>query len=173
MKKMNFYSFTLMCLGMIFFVGCTQDPGSNPNAFRLEDGPNGIAGGARYGYLGADQVKEIPNQNTNTLQNGTVFLDPSNTGGSSNDNKVVPKYPANDGNDTNTNKIVSNEPAKDKPDPENSKQPSGNKPYANPVPGKVGHVYSPFANGREVDVTGFPPGTEVRCPYTKMIFRVP
>ena len=58
-------------------------------------------------------------------------------------------------------------------DPEISKQPSGNKPYANPVPGKVGHVYSPFANGREVDVTGFPPGTEVRCPYTKMIFRVP
>ena len=162
-----------MCLGMIFFIGCTQDPGSNPNAFRLEDGPNGIAGGSRYGYLGADQVKEIPNQNTNTLQNGTVFLDPSNTGGSSNDSKVEPKYSVNGSNDENTTKIVSNEPAKDKSDPEISKQPSGNKPYANPVPGKVGHVYSPFANGREVDVTGFPPGTEVRCPYTKMIFRVP
>ena len=132
-----------------------------------------ILGEKDISMANADQVKEIPNQNTNTLQNGTVFLDPSNTGGSSNDNKVVPKYPANDGNDTNTNKIVSNEPAKNKPDPENSKQPSGNKPYANPVPGKVGHVYSPFANGREVDVTGFPPGTEVRCPYTKMIFRVP
>ena len=91
MKKMNFYSFTLMCLGMIFFIGCTQDPGSNPNAFRLEDGPNGIAGGSRYGYLGADQVKEIPNQNTNTQQNATVYLDPSNTPTTSKDNKDQPK----------------------------------------------------------------------------------
>ena len=172
MKKLNVYSIMMMCLGMVFFIGCTQDPSVNPNAFRLEDGPNGIAGGARYGYLGADQADVVVVQNQNNPSNGTVFLDPnnpdSNPGG--NDSSDKPKYPANE--DTS--------PVNKKTDPEVSvkddpaqKQPSGNKPYANPVPGKVGHVYSPFASGREVDVTGFPPGTEVRCPYTKMIFRVP
>ena len=44
MKKLNVYSIIMMCLGMVFFIGCTQDPSVNPNAFRLEDGPNGIAG---------------------------------------------------------------------------------------------------------------------------------
>ncbi len=46
-------------------------------------------------------------------------------------------------------------------------------PFASPVPGKFGHVYSPFAKGKEVDVSGYPPGTEVRCPYTQKIFKVP
>ena len=50
---------------------------------------------------------------------------------------------------------------------------TSDKPFADPVAGKYGHVTSPFAPGREVDVTGFPPGTEVRCPYTQKIFRVP
>lgn len=50
---------------------------------------------------------------------------------------------------------------------------AGSKPYASPVPGKYGHVYSPFSAGREVNVEGFAPGTEVRCPYTQNIFRVP
>ena len=60
------------------FIGCTQDPSVNPNAFRLEDGPNGIAGGARYGYLGADQADVVVVQNQNNPSNGTVFLDPNN-----------------------------------------------------------------------------------------------
>ena len=47
-------------------------------------------------------------------------------------------------------------------------------PYGTPVPGKSGLVTSPFAPDRGyVDVTGFPPGTQVHDPYTGKIFLTP
>src|SRR5947209_5969467 len=46
--------------------------------------------------------------------------------------------------------------------------------YGTPVPGKPGLVTSPFApDSGYVDVTGFPPGTEVEDPYTGKIFLTP
>jgi hypothetical protein len=46
--------------------------------------------------------------------------------------------------------------------------------YGTPVPGKPGLVTSPFAPERGyVDVTGFPPGSEVQDPYTGKIFLTP
>ena len=42
------------------------------------------------------------------------------------------------------------------------------------VPGKPGYVFSPFdKEGRYVDVSGFPPGTKVKDPWTDKIFLVP
>jgi hypothetical protein len=47
-------------------------------------------------------------------------------------------------------------------------------PNAIPVPGKPGFVTSPHAPAAGfVDVRGFAPGTEVKCPYTGNKFLVP
>jgi len=58
---------------------------------------------------------------------------------------------------------------------------AGEVPYAEAVPGKYGLVYSPFVKDKKnalVNVTDvnnvpLPPGTEVTCPHTQKIFRVP
>jgi hypothetical protein len=59
------------------------------------------------------------------------------------------------------------------PTPTPAAQPE-NYPTATKVPGKPGRVISPYApNAGEVDVEGYPPGAEVKDPYTGKIFLVP
>jgi hypothetical protein len=50
---------------------------------------------------------------------------------------------------------------------------TGDYPYGIPVPGKPHLVESPYSPGKYIDVEGFPPGTEVKDPYTDKIFLVP
>ncbi len=47
-------------------------------------------------------------------------------------------------------------------------------PVATAVPDKPGWVHSPYAPAAgPIDVSRYPPGTEVRCPYSKKIFFTP
>lgn len=60
------------------------------------------------------------------------------------------------------------------PVPETSNVPKGEIPYAKPVPGKPGFVFSPYDQYKGyIDVRGFPPGTEVKDPYSGKSFLVP
>jgi hypothetical protein len=46
--------------------------------------------------------------------------------------------------------------------------------YGTPVPGKQGFVTSPFApDSGYIDIRGFPPGSEVKDPYTGKVFLTP
>jgi hypothetical protein len=68
-------------------------------------------------------------------------------------------------------------PAPDvKPPPPVPTQPvtTGELPYAKPGPGKPGFVFSPYDQYKGyIDVRGFPPGTEVKDPYSGKSFLVP
>lgn len=69
-------------------------------------------------------------------------------------------------------KPTPNEPAVN-PVPEQPKQ-VGEVPYGKHVPGKPGFVTSPFSPySGYIDVRGFPPGTEVKDPYSGKSFLVP
>ena len=51
---------------------------------------------------------------------------------------------------------------------------TGELPYAKAVPGKPGFVTSPYDPYKGyIDVRGFPPGTEVKDPYSGKTFLVP
>jgi len=77
--------------------------------------------------------------------------------------------PKKKGDDTTTNTPPTN------PVPDTNPQVQvGNLPYAKPVPGKPGFVFSPYdGKGGYIDVRGFPPGTEVKDPYSGKSFLVP
>jgi hypothetical protein len=58
------------------------------------------------------------------------------------------------------------------PEPSPVKKPG--LPEAVPVDGKPGFVTSPYApDAGQIDVRGFPKGTEVRDPYSQKVFLVP
>jgi len=60
------------------------------------------------------------------------------------------------------------------PVPEAKSPSTGEIPYAKPVPGKPGFVFSPYDQYKGyIDVRGFPPGTEVKDPYSGKSFLVP
>ena len=108
----------------------------------------------RYGFGGTQTLEQQPQQTSATLPPLTG-VDPS---AGMTDAALVNPIP----NPT----PAATPPPVSLPTPEIS--------YGIPVPGKPGFVTSPHApSAGFVDVRGFPPGTEVKDPYTGRIFLVP
>ena len=75
---------------------------------------------------------------------------------------------------TNSNNSADSSSTSTKTTARTSSTSAGSLPYAKPVPGKAGYVFSPYdKNGGYVDVTGFAPGSKVKDPYSGKVFLVP
>jgi uncharacterized Zn-finger protein len=89
-----------------------------------------------------------------------------------------------------TPKVAATTPPASKPEPKTTPAPAPVKtqttpppvaaaapaklPFGAPITGRPGFVNSPYAEKHQlVDVTGLSVGTEVKCPYTGKLFRVP
>lgn len=108
----------------------------------------------RYGFGGTQTVQPQQGATNTTLPP----LTGDNAMGGTTDSALVTPSPAQT-------------PA---PTPPPASLPTPEISYGIPVPGKPGFVTSPHApNAGFIDVRGFPPGTEVKDPYTGRIFLVP
>ena len=72
-----------------------------------------------------------------------------------------------------SNTISPSATAPPKPSEKRITEDSAPLPYARPVPGKPGFVYSPYDEKFLIDVRGAPPGTVVNDPNSGKAFRVP
>ena len=159
------------------FVSCTSDSGPDGNIFLSDRAP-------RYGYGGTDKPQHKygatetpvgPRGETRYLNERRSRDTPPRQ--SSTEEAVVEGV----GDDNGGSEEQTEAPPRriePTPDPEPSEPTpkpavAEDIPYATPVPGQEGKVYSPFHNGGYVDVSGMPSGSKARCPYTKKVFRVP
>lgn len=114
-----------------------------------------------FGYNGDTGTQTAPSGDTGTETTSPDQTAPDNGG------PIAPPPPA----------PPSTNPDQTKPTTGGGGPDSGTKkdyPYATPVAGKPGFVTSPYAPySGYVDVRGFPPGTEVKDPYTQKVFLVP
>ena len=139
----RFFFITLTALAALALGGC-ETPGRNKSRDRNRDHP--------FGYHPSDEM----NQNTQPI---TTEIPPEPDDRTN--NTAPPPPPPTRENRTPT---ATNNPPPVKKD----------LPYAVPVPGKPGFVTSPYRPyDGYVDVRGFPPGTEVKDPYSQKVFLVP
>ena len=175
---------------MLLAASCnnTPDYGAN-NVFVPGQSP------PRYGY-GSSQPAGSPgdggtSQSVRDAQSGTstrktppskiknINRDPSDTS-----LDLTPPEPKSDDQQTADTPSSNEVEAPATTSPEKSPEPSTatakpaapreDLPVGQPVVGKKGFVYSPYASDKgQVDVQDIPSGTKVKCPYTGKTFRVP
>ena len=136
----------------------------------------------------------VPPRNGTSLDNppaggsryleGPMVTDPNNPGAPIDPSQIQPPQPTGGSNDGTNPAPPSTDPTTPPPPttpepapaprPPTPTQNKAELPYGLKVPGKPGFVYSPYDKSAGiVDVTGFAPGTKVKCPYTNKVFLVP
>lgn len=172
---------SLSCILLLPLTGCLDESssGSNRTIFRVDQNAKKEES-ARYGY---GSKKEDRRKAARNKPSEDTIVKPENPDGSGNQSAVndptkTKVDPAVETTDTvappeNTIPTEVVEKKEETPAPANTSSSGGGIPVAQMIPGKAGQVYSPFAPGKPCDVSGYPPGTVMECPYTGKEFKVP
>lgn len=171
MEKQTQLAFALSCVTSIVVTGCQTARNVAVTGFHVIDAP------AAYVRRHIDGEPDTTTTTTTTtvvadsdvVSPGRPINPPRKPTGVGSENRTHSTGRSPGGIRTETAKIKSStHPARA------TNQQGAEIPYAKPVPGKPGYVVSPFdPNGGYVDVTGYPPGSKAKDPYSKKIFLVP
>ncbi len=174
MKKQLSYAVRFITLSGIFFSGCRTAHNVAVSSFRVIDAP------ANYvrRHIDADEGTTTATTTTTTYQSDVVTPGQPVVSSPPPQRKVATRHGASSETDRERSETVgdSEEPKSKSPSSQRTaaSTPDSKIPYAKPVPGKPGYVYSPFdPNGGYVDVTGYASGSKAKDPYSGKIFIVP
>jgi hypothetical protein len=159
MKMSLVHVLRLAVLSAIFFTGCRAARDVAVTSFRVIDAP------ANYVRRHIDESEGTSSATTATSQSDVVTpgqpLPPSSPPQTTTSRRQTTAVTGPG--------VDAEQPARTTPSAQ-----TGKIPYAKPVPGKPGYVYSPFdPNGGYVDVTGYAAGSKAKDPYSGKIFIVP
>jgi hypothetical protein len=170
MKAQLSYATRLMMLSATFFVGCRTAHNVAVSSFRVIDAP-------------ANYVRRHIDDNEGTTTTTTYQSDVVTPGQPITPPPTPRRTPMERHVSVETDRersatIRDNQESKPRTSSSSpraaSATPNSKIPYAKPVPGKPGYVYSPFdPNGGYVDVTGYAAGSKAKDPYSGKIFIVP
>jgi hypothetical protein len=168
MKRQMKLAGRLLTLGAVVFAGCRAAHDVAVTSFRVIDAP------ANYLRRQIDEPETTTTTTTTRYQSDAVT--PGRPiAGSSPPPSASQRRIVSERRSTPESRVAS-EDAKPKslPSSRSASTEGATIPYAKPVPGKPGYVYSPFdPNGGYVDVTGYKPGSKAKDPYSGKIFIVP
>jgi hypothetical protein len=188
-------SFVASLLALLALSSCETAHNAAVATFRVVDAPNAYV----RRKLGVDQEQAATTTTTTTTETTGVYPD-TGPNPTSQPYPATQPYPVQppppttvetqppvvtterqqtaqpEARPTATPRVVRQEsaPPTSSPTPRTASSQNVDLPYAKPVPGKPGYVFSPFdKNGGYVDVTGYSPGQKVKDPYSGRIFLVP
>ena len=159
--KMQFIpSLRFVFLGAIFFTGCRAARDVAVTSFRVVDAP-------------ANYIRRHIDNDNEQARTTTTYPSDVATPGQPVQTQPPPRTTVRRRSVVESGDVTDT-PQQSGPRQTTSSTQSATIPYAKPVPGKPGYVYSPFdPNGGYVDVTGYAAGSKAKDPYSGKIFIVP
>lgn len=176
MNKQTRYAASLLILSACLFPSCEAMRNVAATSFRVIDAP------AAYFRRQLDAESEttttVTTTTTTTADSDVVapgrVIDSAPSGAQRKTASGRRSSPTPSSSTRRSGADATTKPSPSRPSRPTVTQQDGQPPYAKPVPGKPGYVVSPFdPNGGYVDVTGYPPGSKAKDPYSKKIFIVP